>query len=113
MEKVQKVTNKNNSIWIYLILSIIVCGFLLSFHILTAEKTIVPKKSLTFQKTFITENDELDILKKIHFGSLHDKYELKNDELANTIKENWEVYKKENGFIYKHESGKIIIISYD
>ena len=66
---------KSNRIWIYLVISLIICGFLLSFHILTSEFTIVAKNSLTFQKTFITEDDEIEILEKIYFGSLIEQSE--------------------------------------
>jgi hypothetical protein len=104
---------KSNRIWLYLIFSLIICGFLLSFHILTSEFTIVAKKSLTFQKTFITEDDEIKILEKIYFGSLIEQSEMSNDELANKIKKNWEVYEKNNSRVFKHNDGRMIIISYD
>ncbi len=105
---------KSNWTWLYLILPVIICGFLLSFHILTSELTIVPKKSLTFQKTFINGDDEIDILKKIYFGSLMEQSEMKNDELANTIKKNWEVYKQDNDLVFKHKNnGRMTIIYYN
>lgn len=104
---------KNKSILLYLVIPLVLIGFLLSFHILTSEFTIVAKKSLTFQKTFITKDDEIDILQKIYFGTLIEQSEMSNDELANTIKKNWEVYEKNNSRIFKHSNGSMTIIYYD
>lgn len=82
--------------------SIIICLLTLPFHWVPSEVIIVPKKSLSFSRTFISEDDVREIVEKYYLGSPREKFEIEGDPLTDALKDRWEVYKDGDDTIFQH-----------
>ena len=85
-----------------LTLTILICILTLPFHWIPSETIIVPKKSLSFNRTFISEDDVREIVEKYYLGSPMEKFEIQDDPLTDALKDRWEVYIDGNNTIYQH-----------
>ena len=75
---------KTRSLWIFVPLITIVIGFLLSFHILPGY-TIVPKEHLSFDKTFITEKDISNLVKRYNNASWVERQTIEQESLTKKL----------------------------
>ena len=85
-----------------LILLIIVCFLTLPFHWVPSEPILVPKKSLSFRKTFISEDEVQEIVEKYYLGSPKEKYEIEGDPLTDALKDRWNVEQNGNITHFQH-----------
>ncbi|WP_291275993.1 hypothetical protein [Flavobacterium sp.] len=85
-----------------LIFLIVIGGLTLPFHWVPSEKMVIPKKKLSFSRTFVTEDDVKEIVEKYYLGSPKEKFEIEGDPLTDAIKDKWNVYTNGNNTIYQH-----------
>lgn len=93
---------KNNFLTKLVTFIIITSALTLPFHWVLSEPIIVPKKSLTFDKTFVTEDDVHEIVEKYYLGSPKEKFEVENDPLTEELAKRWNVRQTENATIFEH-----------
>lgn len=91
-----------NNLLKYIPLLIVICILTLPFHWIPSEKMIVPKKTLSFDKTYVSEEEVREIIEKYYLGSPIEKMEIKNDPLTEKLKDRWKVYKEGNDTFYHH-----------
>lgn len=75
---------------------------MLTFHWVPSESLVVPKKSLSFSRTFISKDDVQEIVEKYYLGSPKEKFEVEGDPLTDALKDKWDVYKDGNDIIFQH-----------
>lgn len=92
---------KNNLLKL-LIFLLIICLLTLPFHWVPSEPIVVPKKSLSFSRTFISEDDVQEIVEKYYLGSPKEQFEIEGDPLTDALKDRWNVYTNGNNTIYQH-----------
>lgn len=94
---------KNNYLTKLVTFIIIISALTLPFHWVLSEPIIVPKKNLTFDRTFVSEDDVQEIVDKYYLGSPMEKLEVKNDPLTKALVKRWDVYKTDNGdTVFQH-----------
>ena len=82
---------------------IITSALTLPFHWVLSEPIIVPKKNLTFDRTFVSEDDVHEIVDKYYLGSPKEKFEVENDPLTKALVKRWDVYQTDNGdTVFQH-----------
>jgi hypothetical protein len=94
---------KNNFITRLVIFIIIASALTLPFHWVLSEPIIVPKKNLSFDRTFVSEDDVQEIVEKFYLGSPKEKFEVENDPLTKALVKRWDVYQTDNGdTVFQH-----------
>lgn len=84
-------------VWIFLL--IFLCfslGFLLSFHILIGYNKIIPKEHLTFNNTFVTNNDIVNLIERYNRADFFEKQAIINEPLYRRLTEEGLIYNTED-----------------
>lgn len=90
---------KNNFLSTIIIISILIFGATLPFHWVISDLIVVPKKNLTFDKTFVTDDEVQEIVEKYYLGSPKEKFEVENDPLTEKLVKLWKVYRTSDGTV--------------
>lgn len=98
---------KNNWILISFGFTILICMLTFPFHWIPSEMIVVPKKTMTLENTFVSEDEVISIVEKIYLGSSTEQFEIYDDPLAEKLKDIWKVYERGDEIILKSKN-KII-----
>lgn len=93
---------KNKFLTILVIFIILSTALTLPFHWVPSEPIIVPKKNLSFDRTFVTEDDVQEIVEKYYLGSPKEQFELEGDPLTEALKDRWNVRINGDNTIFEH-----------